>query len=126
MLQHFTHAQCEMSDKHFTHAQCKMSAKDGCSRLPKAALTSRGLHEGCPRLPFKEIKISRELKRVHKMCHYVPTRGLLWHIDDILDIIENEADDDDLRHMLKEDYTLYLLTKTNLSMWKREIVSWMH
>ena len=37
---------------------------------------------------------------------YVPTRGLLWHIDDTLDTIENEADDDDLRRMLKEDYTL--------------------
>ena len=37
---------------------------------------------------------------------YVPTRGLLWHIDDTLDTIENEADEDDLRRMLKEDYTL--------------------
>ena len=40
------------------------------------------------------------------MCQYVPTQGLLWHTDDILDTIENEADDDDLRRMLKEDYTL--------------------
>ena len=40
------------------------------------------------------------------MCQYVPTRGLLWDINDILDTIENEADDDDQRHMLKEDYTL--------------------
>ena len=40
------------------------------------------------------------------MCQYVPTRDLLWHIDDILHTIENEADDDDLRRMLKEDYTL--------------------
>ena len=44
MLQHFTRAQCEMSDKDFTPAQCKMSDKDGCSRLPEAA-------QGCPRLP---------------------------------------------------------------------------
>ena len=40
------------------------------------------------------------------MCQYVPTRGLVWYIDDISDTIENEADDDDLRRMLKEDYTL--------------------
>ena len=43
---------------------------------------------------------------MHEMCQYVPTRGLLWDIDDILDTIENGADDDDQRHMLKEDYTL--------------------
>ena len=29
--------------QHFTHAQCKMSDKDGCSRLPEAA-------QGCPNL----------------------------------------------------------------------------
>ena len=31
------------------------------------------------------------------MCQYVPTRGLLWDIHDILDTIENEGDDDDQR-----------------------------
>ena len=40
------------------------------------------------------------------MCQYIPTRGCLWHIDDILDTIDNEADNDNLRRMLKEDYTL--------------------
>ena len=29
------------------------------------------------------------------MCQYVPTRGLLWDIDDILDTTEDGADDDD-------------------------------
>ena len=44
MLQHFTHAQCEMSVRDFTHAQCKiLSEKDGCSGLPEAA-------QGCPNL----------------------------------------------------------------------------
>ena len=44
MLQHFTHAQCEMSVTDFTHAPCKiLSDKDGCSRLPEAA-------QGCPNL----------------------------------------------------------------------------
>ena len=38
MLQHFTHAQCEMSLRDLTHAQCKiLSEKDGCSGLPEAA-----------------------------------------------------------------------------------------
>ena len=57
MLQHFTHAQCEMSVRDFTHAQCKiLSDKDGCSGLPEAALASRGLHEGC--LTVRAITIS--------------------------------------------------------------------
>ena len=86
-------------------------AVQGCLRLPKAALTSRELHEGCP--------------TIHKMCQYVPTRGLVWYIDDISDTIENEADDDDLRRMLKEDYTLPR-DEDDHEKEKREIVSWMH
>ena len=67
MLQLFTHAQCEMSAKHFTHGQCKMAVQ-GCLRLPKAALTSRGLHEGCLRLP-KAALMSRGL---HEGCPRLP------------------------------------------------------
>ena len=44
-------------------------------------------------------------RKIHKICQYIPIRGHLWHIDDILDTIDNEADNNDLRHMLKEDYT---------------------
>ena len=41
-------------------------AVQGCLRLPKAALTSRGLHEGCPRLS-KAALISIELKNILKV-----------------------------------------------------------
>ena len=46
----------------------KKMAVRGCLRLPKAALTSRGLHEGCLRLP-KAALISRGL---HEGCPRLP------------------------------------------------------